>query len=207
MLVVRGAASEIAKALVALLPAGENVYVARRHVNLPTTAERYLFCDGLLIGKRLADQTDDETSDTMFANFYGVRDQCDRVIANNDYARIVVIGSESAFAGSYDESYATAKRRLHDYVETKELRTPHQQLVCVAPSIIGDCGMTTRRADAVNLERRRREHPKQRFLQAKEVARLVHFLLYVDRGYTSGVVIRMNGGAHTVNVSRQAVAA
>lgn len=207
MLVVRGAGSQIAKAIVPLLPAGEHVYVSHRHVRVPTTAERYLFCDGLLIGKRLEDQTDDETAETMFANYYGVRDQCDRVIAQNDDARIAVIGSESAFAGSYDEAYAEAKRALHTYVETKQLRTPQQQLVCVAPSIIQDCAMTTRRTDVDNLECRRREHPKRRFLQASEVAKLVHFLLYVDKGYLSGVVLRMNGGAHTQRIQREALAA
>jgi NAD(P)-dependent dehydrogenase (short-subunit alcohol dehydrogenase family) len=73
---------------------------------------------------------------------------------------------------------------------------PQQQIVCVSPGIIEDAGMTVRREDRVNLARRRDMHPKRRFLRAIEVARMIHFLLYVDEGYTSGVVIRMNGGAH-----------
>jgi hypothetical protein len=54
--------------------------------------------------------------------------------------------------------------------------------------------MTLRRDDTENLERRREEHPKKRFLTSLEVAKMVHHLLYVDEGYTTGTVIRMNGG-------------
>ena len=54
--------------------------------------------------------------------------------------------------------------------------------------------MTLRRTDRDRLERRAAKHPKRRFLDAADVARLVHFLLYVDRGYVSGCVIRMHGG-------------
>ena len=58
--------------------------------------------------------------------------------------------------------------------------------------------MTERRQDVENLQHRQEKHPKRRFLEAAEVARMIHFLLYVDEGYTTGVVIRMNGGEHTV---------
>jgi NAD(P)-dependent dehydrogenase (short-subunit alcohol dehydrogenase family) len=53
--------------------------------------------------------------------------------------------------------------------------------------------MTLDRKDVENLERRREGHPKKRFLTAAEVAKLIHFLLYIDEGYTTGTVIRMNG--------------
>ena len=32
-------------------------------------------------------------------------------------------------------------------------------------------------------------------LTAMEVAKMVYFLLYVDRGYTTGTIVRMHGGA------------
>ena len=106
-----------------------------------------------------------------------------------------MIGSESGFAWGFDGAYAGAKAALHCYVENKPLR-PKQQLVCIAPGIIEDAGMTERRMDKENLEKRRKDHPKHRFLTSDEVAKLAHFLLYVDQGYISNVVIRMNGGDH-----------
>ena len=59
-----------------------------------------------------------------------------------------VIGSESGFVGSFDRAYAAAEGS--DYIGTSRRRycKEHsgQQLVCVSPGIIGDAGMTTRRA-------------------------------------------------------------
>jgi NAD(P)-dependent dehydrogenase (short-subunit alcohol dehydrogenase family) len=198
-LAINGGSSAIARALVSeWTPPSEVVYSIPRGADMPLTAMRYLFCQGLLFGKRADELTDDQVAECYHVNFTWVANQCDRILDANDYARICVLGSESAFAGSYDGAYAGAKRELHGYVETKRLRTPDQQLVCIAPSIIADAGMTTRRTDLDNLERRRTAHPKGRFLKATEVASLIHHVLYVDSGYLSGVTIRMNGGAHTL---------
>jgi NAD(P)-dependent dehydrogenase (short-subunit alcohol dehydrogenase family) len=124
--------------------------------------------------------------------------ECDRLLAVNPKARICVIGSEAAYTGSFNANYARAKADLHSYVETKRLIHPGQQLVCVAPTMITGTGMHERRnADGVAAaERRRLAHPKQRWLTPIEVARMIHFLLCVDQGYTTNVTIRMNGGEH-----------
>lgn len=53
--------------------------------------------------------------------------------------------------------------------------------------------MTTRRQDLRNLARRREAHPLGRFLKAREVAQMAHFLLYLAP-YVSGTVVRMHGG-------------
>ena len=116
-----------------------------------------------------------------------------RILATNSAARICVIGSESGYRGSYDGTYAEAKAVLHHYIEATCLR-PGQQLVGISPGIIADAGMTTRRMDTENLARRLEEHPKRRFLVAREVARMAQTLLY-DQPYISGTIIRMHGGA------------
>lgn len=195
MIAIRGAESEIVARLIPLLPPGEDVVRVLRGQEMPIEAERYFYCQGLLRGKPMAEQTEDEIAEGMAVNATQVIHSCDFVLSVNDNARICVMGSESGYSGSYDETYAAAKQKLHQYVETKQLLSPRQQLVCVAPSIIGNCGMTVRREDKDNLERRKEQHPKQQFLDAMEVARLVRFLLYEDRGYISGAVIRMHGGA------------
>lgn len=195
MIAVRGHKSAIVQALLPLLPATEAVIEVARGECMPLGADRYLFCAGLLLGK--SNHAMEELNATFEANYWSVRNEVDRIVAKNDRARICVIGSESGFAGSYDQAYALAKAGVHQYVEEKKLRTPEQQLVCVAPSIISDAGMTMRRTDSDVLVRKCRAHPKRRFVTSVEVARLVHFVLYVDRGYLSNTVIRMNGGQHT----------
>ena len=194
MIAIRGAGSTIVQQLLPLLPEGEESKAISRFADMPTDCERYLFCAGVLRAKKAQDQSPDEMTEGFHVNLWQVVTDCERILAGNAKARICIIGSESGFSGSFDGVYAVAKGEIHRYVEKTRLKSPHQQLICIAPSIISDTGMTSRRDDKSNLLERRALHPKQRFLKALEVARLVHYVLYVDLGYLSGTVIRMNGG-------------
>lgn len=178
-MIVYGKGSRIAEELAAMAPPGED--------------DRYVFCQGYLAGRSATDHDVQTAGETWRVNFVNVAQACDAIFAENSMARVVVVGSESGFSGSYDPAYAGAKAALHLYVETKELG-PNQQLVAVAPGIIGDAGMTTRRPDQRDLNRRALQHPKGRFVTSVEVARLIRFLLYDDQGFITGTVIRMHGG-------------
>jgi NAD(P)-dependent dehydrogenase (short-subunit alcohol dehydrogenase family) len=158
----------------------------------PLDADHYLFCQGLLRPKRMQDQTEAERAEGFEANLDSIKRACDAILAVNDSARICIIGSESAYLGSYDDVYAISKMLLHSYVERKEL-TPLQQIVAISPGIIEDCGMTTRRTDQNTLAFRKAQHPMRRFLRAREVAQLAHHLLFYQP-YIRNTVIRMNGG-------------
>lgn len=194
MICISGLRTTIAAEFLRLTPEDEDVYHLKPGSGVPGRhGNRYLIAQGLLYGKSLGEHTFETTQYTWEVNFALIGALLDRVFAEDSAARVVVIGSESGYAGSYDMAYAGAKAALHLYVERKALK-PHQQLVAISPGIIGDAGMTKRRLDVGTLEKRRAAHPKQRFLEAAEVARMAHFLLYVDQGYTSGTVIRMNGG-------------
>ncbi len=194
MIAISGLHTTIAAEFLRLTPQDEAVYHLARGSGVPNGhGNRYLIAQGVLHGRSAAEHTFDTSEETWAANFMLIAALLDGVFKEDSAARVVVIGSESGFAGSYDTAYAGAKAALHLYVERKALK-PHQQLVAISPGIIGDAGMTTRRADVGTLEKRRAAHPKQRFLTAKEVAQMAHFLLYVDLGYTSGTVIRINGG-------------
>lgn len=194
MIHVRGADSAIVRELRSLHP----VNAIARGQSMPDNGERYLFCTGMIRQKRIAEQSQDEIVETLMINAAAVIKECDRLLSINPKARICVIGSESAFKGSFDGAYAAAKASLHRYVETRRIETADQQLVCVAPTCILGTGMNSQRnADGVAaLEARRERHPKQRWLQPYEVARLVHYVLCVDQGYLTNTVIRFNGGEH-----------
>lgn len=156
-------------------------------------ADRFLFAHGLLVGKAPEDMTLAERMATMEVNYSWTAQAIDEIVATQDKARIVVIGSESAVHGSFDHAYADAKSLLHRYVERKRLRTPDQQLVAISPGIISDSGMTARRKDTQALTERVLAHPKRRFVTAAEVAELAYFLLY-QAPYISGTVVHMHGG-------------
>lgn len=196
MIIITGWRSRIAEEFRACLPRHSAFELARRapHDDVPTTADRYLFCHGLLRPKRSWEQSLNEVAEGYRANCTSITEACDRIIAANDHARICIIGSESAYRGSFDGVYAAAKADLHGYVEQVRLRTPEQQIVAISPCIVGDAGMTLRRDDVDNLERRRAEHPKGRFLRSREVANMAAFLLYDGSVFLSNTVIRMHGG-------------
>lgn len=156
-------------------------------------ADRYLFCHGLLYSKTSLFQTEEERAASMYANYTSVVDCVDRIVATNQRARICIVGSHSGYKGSYDDTYALTKALIHQYIERKVLTSPAQQLVGVAPSIIEDSGMTTRRTDLDNLDATREQHPMKRFLTAKEVAEMAYYLLY-HQPYVNRTVVRMHGG-------------
>lgn len=194
MIFVRGADSAIARALAELhaispVPRGEW---------MPDDGELYLYCQGLLQQKPLVRQTDEQIAASFAANALSIIKDCERLFEVNKHARVCVVGSESAFTWSYDGVYAAAKAALHRYVETKRLLHPAQQLVCVSPTVVMNTNMTNSRDEdgCLALMKRQKRHPKSRWLEPIEVARMIYFLLCVDLGYTTNVVIRMNGGEH-----------
>lgn len=193
MLGITGYRSAISKALIELLPEGEDVEHAAPDF-LPLTCDRYFLASGYLAGRSLETISDKDTVETWRANFYDIARLCDKIIARNARARICVIGSESGISGSFDGAYAGAKAALHQYVENKRLEHPGQQLVAIAPTIIWDSGMTQRRPDLDRVAERGRARRLGRWLAASEVAALAHFLLYVDRGYVTNTVVRIHGG-------------
>ncbi len=189
---IRGIGSSIAHEFSVLYP-NEQVFEIPRGQTPPFDIRRYLICQGILYGKKRIDMSNEEIYETYQVNCHQMVEMCEKILENNYRARICVMGSESGFSGSYDECYADAKNVLHRYVETRTIK-PEQQLICVAPSIVEDSGMTIRRNDSANLNEKRKNHPKGRFLSSREVAKMIHFLLYEDEGYTTGTTIRMHGG-------------
>lgn len=195
MIAIRGMGSNIAKEFIKVVGrSGTPIEIRRNELPPIDCVDKYLICQGILNGKQRVNQTEQEVANTYSVNYDQVANMCNYILENNIHARICVIGSESGFSGSYDEVYSDSKHLLHHYVETKRGLRSTQQLVCVAPSIVEDAGMTLRRTDTNNLNAIRQRHPKGRFLTSAEVARMIYFLLFEDLGYTTGVVIRMNGG-------------
>lgn len=189
MIGIVGHRTTIAQEFMSLLP-GEQ-FVHKRLHETPTNLGRYLICMGYLAGRSLTEISNDDAWRTWFTNFLEPARFCDRVFNANPNARIVLLGSESGFEGSYDMSYAGAKAALHKYVETKKLPSPVQQLVAISPSIIRDSGMTQRRTDTDRLEARAAASRHGRFLEAREVAQLARDVLCSASPFLSNTIIRL----------------
>lgn len=161
--------------------------------NVPLDADRYVFAHGYMIDRSIGKQMSSEIAMSVMANLSSTVLMCERILAVNSGARIAVMGSMSGIEGSYDTTYALAKAGLHKYVEVRRVG-PSQQLVAIAPTIIWDSGMTRRRNDLAEVLKRAQTWPKKRCVSAKEVARLIYFLLWQDLGYITNCVIPMDGG-------------
>jgi len=193
--VITGHKTTIAKNFKYIIsPRGKDVAEIRtEEIDDHLDADRYVFCHGVMYPKKSYELTKEEKEHSMYTNFTSVIEMCDKIIEYNDEVRICVISSYSGFAGSYDDTYALTKALVNQYIERKELRTPKQQLVGIAPSIIEDSGMTQRRTDIENLIRKRESHPMKRFIMANEVSKLIYTLLY-EQPYINRTVIQMHGG-------------
>ncbi len=191
MLGIAGYSSNIAQAYLQLEPTGFP-FAAARLPFLALSHDEYLICSGVLHGSVISEMEEAAIDETFRVNFSEVAKFCDALFEVNDYAHVCIIGSESGVNGSFDMAYAGAKAALHLYVEAKRLRTKHQHLVCVSPTIIEDAGMTSRRSDLSDVIARGESRRMKRWLKAEEVARVAHFAL--KEPALSNTIIHMTGG-------------
>jgi NAD(P)-dependent dehydrogenase (short-subunit alcohol dehydrogenase family) len=192
-LCVTGTKTTLVAALALLLPCNERL-VHWDSLPNPSSADRFFFAQGHLTAQSAATMSSADMIAIAEANWLDVVEKCERVLAHNHTARICLMGSESGFKGSFNEVYANSKAALHHYVETKHLKWPQQQLVAVAPTVIEDTGMTQRRHDLDRIMKMGAARRRGHWLYAKDVARMVKFLLYEDSGAVCNTVVRMTGG-------------
>lgn len=160
--------------------------------DMPLDLSEYVLCHGVLYGKAPSEMSEAEFEETMYANYFNIVRFCDTLFEVNKSAKVVVIGSESGFKGSYDTAYAGSKAALHLYIETKHLKYPEQQIVGISPTIIADSGMTRRRTDLKECMEAGKHRRLGRWLLSDEVAQTVAFVL--GNQAICNTVIRMTGG-------------
>lgn len=133
----------------------------------------FVLAAGVLHGKRILQLTGREIIECLAVNTVNVIRLCEDILARVDDAAICVVGSESGWKGSYDQLYAASKAAVHAYVKTRRVQGRHQQLVGIAPPIIIDAGMTTRRPDFEQIKAGARKT-----VTSLQVAERIHDLFY-----------------------------
>ena len=145
----------------------------------------YVLAGGVIHAKRASEHSYEEIEECVRVNTSDPILTCEAILTTEPRARIVVIGSESAYLGSYDELYAAGKRELHRYVAMRPTRAG-QLLSLVSPPIISDAGMTLRRHDYPAVLEQRRT------VTSRQVAELVNSLLIVGpHRFENRQVVRM----------------
>ena len=113
MLIVTGRGSTIIKELETLLPKGEEVQRTAADVSPPMNADKYVLCAGRVTAKSIIDVDERDADKTWHVNTLWPIRMCEQILAENDKARICVVGSESAFSWGYDDAYNASKAALH----------------------------------------------------------------------------------------------
>jgi NAD(P)-dependent dehydrogenase (short-subunit alcohol dehydrogenase family) len=172
----------------------ENLNFSKEQNNLIKQSNRILLLQSVISDKKFINRKDIDIIKQIKVNLLSVIKICEIALKFNKNVKIIVIGSESGFKGSYDISYALTKTSIHKYVEEKRISYPDQQLLCIAPSTIVDTGITLRRHDQNNVKRSIQDNPKKRGILSKEIAKLIFSLFFEQSNYLNNIVIRFDGG-------------
>lgn len=161
---------------------------------VPTDCDFYIISLGYLIPRRILQQNKHELYSSVNINMLAPVLVSEWLLENNQFARIVIIGSESGSKGSFDTTYFICKAAVQAYVRERRISRPGQSINMVSPSTIIDTKMTQRRSDLADLEKQLVKLPKKRAAKCKEVANVIRFLYDGGDSYISNQNICVNGG-------------
>lgn len=157
----------------------------------------YIFLNhGILPGKKISAYSDDLIDETLKINLASYCLIID-FLPNLPNTRTVITSSISGKAGSYDSLYAATKSGLDVLIKcTVKLLSSKSRINAISPGIIKDAKMTRIRTDHQVLKNKISSTPTKKLTTAKDVALLVHYLLFENENI-NGENININGGIFT----------
>ena len=156
-----------------------------------------LYSWGILTPKKFNEQSQEELRLSFLMNLILPIKIIEKINSLEHEFRMLYISSESAKKGSHDGAYFVTKASVEAYIKEIRLKNTKSSINALAPSMISDAGMTTRRNDQDNVEKVAQDHPKQRLLLSEEVAATSFWLLNDSSDYITNSVIEINGGKFT----------
>jgi NAD(P)-dependent dehydrogenase (short-subunit alcohol dehydrogenase family) len=169
--------------------------VDRAFGELATDVDSFINCAGIMISKTLFEAPIEDLARMVHVNLFSAMMAVARVRPRlRPGGAIILLSSQSAFKGSYDDAYAITKGAIHAMVKTLASKlAPAHRIICLAPGVTIGTRMTQDRA-ADDLEPYRKNIPMQRFATPEEIAGCVQFLLSPAAASMTGCTIDMNGG-------------
>lgn len=206
-ILITGSSSKISEELLKILPKKSNIKLLSKNVmdmsnltelkdnlNFFLNFDTIIFLHGKLLGKEHNDKTSEEILDQIKINLLSIIEICEFIIKKKKRIKIIILGSESGIKGSYDKAYFLSKSALHHYIKEKKIKYSHQQIIGIAPSMIKDGNMTTKRKNKKEIISSKLTNPKKRLLTSKEIAKLIKYLVFDLSDYISNIVIGFDGG-------------
>jgi hypothetical protein len=152
-----------------------------------------LYTWGKLYPNKLINQNFDQKIEGYLFNFLIPVSLIELFNSTKVKFNFIYISSESAKKGSYDGNYAAQKAATEMYIRECQLSHKGSIVIGLAPSMLIDAGMTTRRQDKNNVLLAEQSHPKGRLLSTEELVSVVEFFLFHNT-YITNTIIEINGG-------------
>jgi NAD(P)-dependent dehydrogenase (short-subunit alcohol dehydrogenase family) len=156
-----------------------------------------VYVSSILRSKRLEEQTPDEWQESFFINTIIPIRIIKYLNENFKNFTFCYLGSESAYKGSYDDTYFLSKNSTQNFIEKFKLKSENSRIFSIAPSTILS-GMTLRRTDKVRLENYKQLLRNKRFLSVQEVSDIIILLCSTKFAYLSNETINLNFGKFSI---------
>lgn len=152
---------------------------------------------GIMLSKSLSDSSFEDIENMVKVNLTAPIYLVSQVIPKlSDKGLIIMMGSQSAYKGSYDDLYAITKAGIHGMVGSLAPKlAPNKRIINIAPGITRGTRMTDRRSED-DLANATSRVPLNRLAEAKEVAQICMRLTDETFNYMTGNTVDINGGNH-----------
>ena len=156
-----------------------------------------IFCNGLLLGKKLSDYKDEEIVQVFDSNIIGPIKVLSRIQEKlNNNCSIVFIGSISASAGSFDEVYASSKSAIYALVKSLAKKSKNgMRFNCISPGLIKDTAMFAQFTD-IEIENHIKQTPTKKLNTPAQIAKICFDICQEEWSQMNGQVIDVNGGRY-----------
>ena len=152
---------------------------------------------GIMLSKSLLESNIEDIENMVKVNLTAPIYLVSKIIPKlSDKGLIIMIGSQSAYKGSYDDLYAITKAGVHGLVGSLAPKlAPDKRIINIAPGITRGTKMTDRRSED-DLSNATSRVPLNRLAEAKEIALICMELSNDTFNYMTGNTIDINGGNH-----------
>jgi len=164
--------------------------------NFFNEGDTIVYISSVLRNKRLEDQTESEWTESFLINTIIPIKIIKFLNKNISDFTFCYIGSESAFKGSFDDTYFLSKNSTQKFIEAFKLKSENSRIFTISPSTILS-GMTLRRSDTSRLEEYRLKMRNKRFIGLEEISNVIISLCSPDFNYLSNETININFGKFT----------
>tara|TARA_B100001027_G_scaffold31919_1_gene19242 strand:+ start:296 stop:904 length:609 start_codon:yes stop_codon:yes gene_type:complete len=164
--------------------------------NFFNEGDTVVYMSSILRNKRLENQSESEWTESFLINTIIPIKIIKFLNKNINNFTFCYIGSESAFKGSYDDTYFLSKNSTQKFIEAFRLKSKNSRIFTISPSTILS-GMTLRRSDTSRLEEYRLKMRNKRFMALDEISKMIISLCSKDFNYLSNETININFGKFT----------